>query len=439
MTRAALLDPEFETLSPDDVRRVQDAAWSTQWEHVRRHSTFYRNKLAGHAGQEMTLDSLQEMPFTEKDDLRESQQRQPPFGDYLAAPKTAVRRLHTTSGTTGRALTIVHGKADVDWTAKVGGRAFYAAGLRPGHRVVHCLSYRMWTGGVTDHMSLEAAGACVIPFGVGGAEQLIDAINLYGADTISCTPSYPALLASLLYNSGRDPRELGLKLGLFGGEAGLDSQEFRRSIEVTWGLSVRNANYGMSEVISILGSQSECTTDLHFHAADVVFAEIVDPAGARLPIREGATGELVCTHLRRECQPLIRYRTRDVVTVTGTGVAGCGRTSWRFRVTGRTDDMFNVRGVNVFPSAIQAAILGRSDIGNGQFRIHLRGPGPWDRIELTAEAARGLPTTAFDGAARELEAWVKKITGASAAVTLVTADTFPRTDAKTSLVERLSS
>lgn len=156
---------------------------------------------------------------------------------------------------------------------------------------------------------------------------------------------------------GPAPRDLGLKLGLFGGEAGLDNPELRAAMEEKWGFAVRNANFGLSEVLSILGRQTDWTTDLLCHAADVVFAEIIDQHTlARLPIEAGTTGELVCTHLRKQCQPRVRYRTRDVVTVTATDAGPDGRSARRFRVAGRTDDMFNVCGVNVFPGAVRLAV-----------------------------------------------------------------------------------
>ena len=172
--------------------------------------------------------------------------------------------------------------------------------------------------------------------------------------------------------------------------------------------SVRNANYGTSEVLSIFGGQCERTNDLHFHGSDAIFLEILDANENSLPIQDGTTGEIVCTHLAKECQPLLRYRTRDVITVTGTGRCACGRTGWRFRVTGRTDDMFNVRGVNVFPTAVQKAILSRPEISSGHFRILLKGPGPYDRIEVKAEAAQGLPRDQWLDAANRLAEIIRK-------------------------------
>ena len=351
----ALLHPGFETLDRAALRTHQDALWRSQWRYVADSSAFYARKLPQAVRERAgDLDALVELPFTEKDELRGSQADCYPFGDYAACAADRIVRVHRTSGTTGKPLQLAHSQRDAELTARVGGRAQFAAGLRPGDRVVHCLNYCLWTGGVTDHLTLEAAGACVVPFGVGHSELLLDTIEDLAVTAISCTPSYPALLAGLLRERGREPRDLGLRLGLFGGEAGLDNLDFRRAMEDGWGFGVRNANYGMSEVLSNFASQCERSNDLHFHGGDAVFAEIVDPAGQRQPIREGTTGELVCTHLAKECQPLIRFKTRDVVTVTGTDPCACGRTAWRFRVTGRTDDMFNVRGINVFPTAVGA-------------------------------------------------------------------------------------
>ena len=432
----AMLHPEFETLAAQDVRALQERLWCEQWRYVRATSAFYRAKLDRRLPAELALDALERLSFTDKEELRASQERAYPFGDYIACGEEQVVRLHRTSGTTGRPLQLGSSRRDVAIIARIGGRAMFAAGARPGDRVVHCLNYCVWTGGVTDHLTLEEAGACVVPFGVGNTERLLETIADLRITAISCTPSYPALLEQVLRSADRRPRDLGLRLGLFGGEAGLDNPEFRQHLEDTWGMRARNANYGMSEVLSNLASQCERTNDLHFHGADALFAEIIDAAGNPLPLREGSTGELVCTHLAKECQPLIRYRTRDLITITGTGPCACGRTSWRFRVSGRTDDMFNVRGVNVFPTAVQHGVLSRPDLSSGQFRIVLRGPGPYDRIEVEAEATPGLDPAQWADAAGALEAAVHRHAGAAARVLLLPPESLPRTHGKTSLIVR---
>ena len=433
----AMLHPDFETLPPADARKLQDSLWAQQWPYVKA-SVFYQQKLGRMFARDIVLDQLAELPCTEKDDLRKSQELSYPFGDYIRCREDQIVRLHRTSGTTGRPLHLASSQKDVSLVAKVGGRALFAAGVRPGDRVVHCLNYCMWTGGLTDHMALETAGACVIPFGTGNTAKLLEIIEDLGVNVISSTPSYPSLLEKILRETSKKrPRDLGLRLGLFGGEAGLDNPELRAAMENTWGFGVRNANYGMSEVLSLFASQCERTNDLHFHGSDAVFIEILDANENSLPVREGTTGELVCTHLAKECQPLIRYRTRDVITITATAPCECGRTAWRFRVTGRTDDMFNVRGVNVFPTAVQKAILSRPDIASGQYRIILNGPGPYDRVEVKAEAAASLATTDWANAAKRLARVIQETAGASAEVVLVPIGHLPRTDGKTSWIERI--
>ena len=437
-----LFDPEFETMSPDAVRQYQDAAWERQWDYVRSRSSFYQKKLAAFSGRRISLDDLQDLPLTEKDELRISQEGDYPFGDYIACPQSDVVRMHRTSGTTGRPLILSNSRKDTENVARTGARSMWAAGLRPTDRVVHCLNYCMWTGGFTDHTVLEATGATVLPYGIGNTVQLIRSIKELGITAISCTPSYPAMLEKVMREQFPEwqPRDLGLRLGLFGGEAGLDNLAFREAMEEKWGFKVRNANFGLSEVLSILGGQTAWTNDLLYHASDVVFAEILDPeSGQRLPIRDGSVGELVCTHLAKECQPLVRYRTRDVVTVTGTGPGPDGRTAWRFCVTGRTDDMFNVRGINVFPSAVRAAVEALPQWSSGHFRIVLRGPGPYDRIEVKVESAQHLAPSEWGGAKERLEREIQGRIGATATVEMVPFESLGRTDGKTKWVEQVAA
>ncbi len=437
MTHPNLFHPDFESLPSLDVQHLQEKKWEKQWDYICNHSTFYKNKLSRFIGQPLSLSALQDLPLTDKEELRASQERCAPYGDYVACPTDKVTRIHCTSGTTGRPLILANSQKDLNIIAQQGARSMYASGLRPGDRVIHCLNYSLWTGGVTDHMTLEAAGATVIPFGVGKTKQLLETIINLGVTAISCTPSYPSLLEKVLREEfGKSPKELGLKLGLFGGEAGLDNMELRQRMEDTWGFSVRNANFGLSEIMSTMGSQCEHTTDLHFHSADTVFFEILDTSsGQRLDIKEGTTGELVCTNLEKECQPLIRYRTRDVVTITGADPCSCGRTSFRFRITGRTDDMFNVRGINVFPTAIQKVVAANSQC-SGHFKINLRGSGPYDKVELEVEASEQLPKDDWGMVERLIEDDIRKTVGASAKVVLIAFESLARTAGKTSFIDR---
>ena len=433
-----LLDPAFETMPPRRVRARQQRLWQRQWPYVCAHSAFYRRKFADTSRRHVSLADLGDLPLTDKDELRESGQRRPPFGDHVACDEPQIVRLHRTSGTTGAALNIAWTVADARRTARVGARAMFAAGLRPSDRVVHCLNYCVWTGGLTDHLSLEATGATVVPFGVGNTRRLLETIEEIGVTAISCTPSYPALMEKVLRESiGREPRDLGLRLALFGGEAGLDNMRFRQTLERTWGFAARNANYGLSEVLSQFAGQCEQTNDLHFHAGDVLYAEILDPEdGSTMPIEPGVRGELVLTNLCKQAQPLVRYRTRDLVTISAVDGCPCGRTSWRFRVTARTDDMFNVRGVNVFPAAIHEVLASAGDLTSGHFRIQLRGPGPFDRIEMKVEAARDLPADAWPRTGAALEERIRGVIAAGATITIVPHLSLPRTGGKTPWIER---
>jgi phenylacetate-CoA ligase len=409
--------------------------WEKQRDYVSTRSPLHQRTWSG-TKVPLKLDAIAELPLIDKEMLRDSQRASPPFGDYLAADPTEVARVHRTSGTTGTAMNLALSRRDAHETAVVGGRAQSAGGLGAGHRVVHCLNYRLWMGGFTDHTTLEATGASVVPFGVGETQLLIRTIRELDINAISCTPSYPAVLERVLAEHFPEikPRDLGLKLGLFGGEAGLDNQDFRRRLEQIWGFKVRNANYGVSDVFCNFAGQSECDNDLHFVALDVLHPELIEPAsGSVLPWREGERGELVLTHVSRECQPLVRFRTGDIIMLTRTGRAACGRTAPRFRVVGRSDDMIVVRGINAFPTQI-AAILNQYEALSGEYRIVLDGSGPYDVLPIEAEIApTGGAQPGFPGA---LEAHIKRDIGVTAKISLVSFGSLPRTEGKTKRVIR---
>jgi phenylacetate-CoA ligase len=432
-----MLLPRAEFLDLETLSAHRQACWERQREHVARNSALYR-RLYGGAVLPRRLEDLPNLPFSDKEMLRSSQTAHPPFGDYLAAPETRITRIHRTSGTTGTAMNLALSTQDARETALVGARAQGASGLGPGHRVVHCLNYRMWMGGLTDHMTLEATGAAVIPFGVGDSALLIQAIRELGITAISCTPSYPAVLERVLAEQfpALKPADLGLQLGLFGGEAGLENIDLRLRLESVWGFEVRNSNYGVSDVFCNLAGQTELDNDLHFMALDVLHPELVAPdTGVPLPWREGESGELVLTHVNRECQPLVRFRTGDIICLTGTDRAACGRTAPRFRVIGRVDDMVVVRGINAFPTQV-AAIINRVSALSGEYRIVLTGPPPYDLLPLEVELANGIEADEARGLADGLAATVKRELGVSARVSTLPFNTLPRTESKTRRVMR---
>jgi phenylacetate-CoA ligase len=321
-------------------------------------------------------------------------------------------------------------------TQTVGGRAQRSAGLTADHKVVHCLNYQMWMGGVTDHLTLEATGALVIPFGVGSTELLIHTILELGITAISCTPSYPAVLERVIADKYPElsPRELGLKLGLFGGEAGLDDPNLRARLKDTWGFEPRNANFGVSDVFSNFAAQCEHDTRLHFLAGDVLYPELIDPDTlAPVALTAGQTGELVLTHLERECQPLVRFRTGDIIAVDETKPCTCGRTGFRFRVIGRSDDMVVVRGLNMFPTMVAAVVGGFSEL-TGDYRIVLDGPPPFDTLPVQVELAKDVAVS--PDLAGHIEQAFKRSLGATTRIVLKPHGYFPATEGKTKRVIR---
>ncbi|MCC0080888.1 MAG: phenylacetate--CoA ligase family protein [Rhodobacter sp.] len=431
----------MSTLTDGEKRPVAElephiqSLWQRQGAYVAETSAFYRALWQGRRLPRDVRD-LPELPLSDKAQLRQSQADHPPFGDYLAAPRSLANRLHRTSGTTGQAMNLALSARDASITQEVGGRCHRSAGLTPDHTVVHCLNYQMWMGGLTDHMTLEATGALVVPFGVGSTDLLIRTIRDVGITAISCTPSYPAVLERVIADHfpGLAPRDLGLKLGLFGGEPGLDDPAFRARLRDTWGMEPRNANYGVSDVFSNFGAECAHDTRLHFMAADVLYPELIDPdSGSPIALEAGARGELVLTHLVRDCQPLVRFRTGDIVAIGDTAPCACGCTGFRFSVIGRSDDMVVVRGLNMFPSMV-AAVLNEIPELSGDYRITLDSPPPHDTLPVTAELAQGVEST--DGLARRVELAIKSRLGASATVTLCPANTFPRTEGKTKRVIR---
>lgn len=428
------MHPDGEFLPFSDLAALQNAAWAKQRAHVAG-SPFFRRLWNG-AELPETLHDLANLPFSSKADLRLSQETHPPFGDYLATERTQVNRLHRTSGTTGQAMNLALSATDCAMTEVVAGRCQRAAGLGPEHTVVHCLNYKMWMGGLTDHMGLEKTGATVIPFGVGNTELLIRTILEIGVTAISCTPSYPAVIARVLEAKfpGIAPRDLGLQLGLFGGEPGLDDPNLRARIRGQWGLEPRNANYGVSDVFCNFAAQCEHDTRLHFMAADVLYPELIDPdTAASLPLVAGQTGELVLTHLERECQPLVRFRTGDIITVDETDPCTCGRTGFRFRVVGRSDDMVVVRGLNLFPTMVAAVLAGIPEL-SGDYRITLDQPPPYDFLPVEAELSQGhSPTPEL---VDQVSAALKKNLRASARITLLPHGSLPVTEGKTARVIR---
>ena len=419
----------------DEISEHRQHAWEWQSTYVAENSAFYQRLWDGQRPPKR-LAEIAELPLSDKSSLRLAQPASPPFGDYLAARPEKVSRLHRTSGTTGQAMNLALSARDCEVTEIIGGRAQSLAGLKPGMMVVHCLNYQMWMGGLTDHLTLERTGATVVPFGVGSTELLIKTILENGITAISCTPSYPAALEMVIAEKfpHLSPSDLGLKLGLFGGEPGIDDPAFRKRLSDTWGMQPRNSNYGVTDVFCNFASECAYDTALHFVAHDVLHAELIDPDDGSLKRFEaGSSGELVLTHLERECQPLVRFRTGDIIRIENTETCRCGCAGFRFRVIGRSDDMVVIRGLNMFPTMVAAVVTSFKEM-SGDYRIVLDAPPPYDVLPVVVELAEGVQDD--DMLSLRLEKRFKQKLGATIRVKTVPYGTFPRTEGKTKRVIR---
>ena len=433
----------LELLTHDELRnQVELPRLGGQLEHVFQNSSFYQDKLRAEGiktADACDPDRFTSLPFTEKAELLAEQEEHPPFGRLAVGDqKACLRRIHLTSGTTGRPYYIVLSERDVETTLTAGGRAFRCAGLGPEDTVVHCLNYCLWSGGVTDHLCLERTGATVVPFGVGNTKLLLQTIETIRPTAIHCTPSYMSRLQVVLSQEfGMRPRELGLRKGFFAGEGGLQNAAFRRQIEETWGIRAIDANYGMADVLSIFGSECEARQGLHFHGQGIIHIELIDPKSARvLPLEAGQIGELVLTHIDREVQPLVRFRTRDVIEVAGTDTCPCGRKSFRFFVVGRSDNMITIRGVNVFPAATRNLLSERPEWFGGEFQFVLDAPPPYERPLLRVELAESGDNSNTARLAQFIVDACRERLRFTPRVECVPFGTLPRTEGKTQWVRK---
>ena len=430
MTYATMLDPDWEAIQPADLRRAEAEALRRQVDYVHAASPFYQRKFAeAGLGPDAihTPDDLVKLPFTTKAELRGSQEREPPFGDFLACDPVKVARIHRTSGSTGRFIFTALTSADIKWANLVGGRAFWASGLRPHHRIVHCLNYQLWMGGYTEHGNIERTGAAVVPFGVGNTKLLVRVIRDAGVDAIMGTTSYPRVLESVVREElGVEPGDLGLKLAILGGEPGMEDPEFRARIEQVWGMRAQNL-FGISDILCTFGAVCDHVYEIHYQGAGAMIPQLVNPeTGDPLAIEEGAVGELVGTSINKEAQPLLRYRTRDVLEITGTGPCRCGRTGFRFRMIGRADDMVHVRGINVFPTGIARVLNGLHLAVTGEFQVVLDHPPPYEGLDITIEEGEATTDDERPALTNRIVRALKDELDFTARIDLVPPGTLPR-------------
>jgi len=328
-----------------------------------------------------SLEAIRRLPFTTSDDLRAHY----PFG-LLAVSKDEVVRVHTSSGTTGRAKAICFSRNDIDFSANLIARCLVMTGTGKGDTLQNMMTYGLFTGALVMHYGAEKVGALVIPAGPGNTERQIQLMRDFGTTVIHITPSYSLYLASALQQKGIDPhKDLNLRRAYLGAEP--YSEETRKKIEEIYGIDVYNS-YGLTEM-SGPGVAFECSYKNGMHLwEDHFFAEIINPETGEV-LEDGQEGELVLTSLRREAMPLIRYRTRDITKII-TGVCECGRTHRRIsRILGRSDDMFVVKGVNVFPQQIEQVLMGIKGVAQN-YQIQLES---YDHLTIRVEIAKEL----FDG------------------------------------------
>ena len=338
------------------------SALRDQLAYLEASSSFYAERLKGVREHVQTPADLRRLPFTTKEELREGQRREPPFGAHLCAAPERLVRMHVTSGTTGDPVAVGFTRRDHEANSAVGGEAFRIAGLRPNDVVAHCLNYALYAGGIADHMALERSGATVVPVGTGQSQRLLDLIPRLGITAIFGTLSFPAYLAGRARETGIDARALGVRHVVTAGEPGAGLAAVRAEIQEAWGATVADT-FGMSDVWSTMAGACEQAEGLHLTVDDHAVLELVEPdSGSPVELEDGANGELVWTHLGREASPLLRYRSGDLGRVWTTPCA-CGRSSPRIRIDGRRDDMLRVQAVNVYPQAIGAILSEDSRLG----------------------------------------------------------------------------
>ena len=322
-----------------------------------------------------SLDDLRRLPVTTKDDLR----RHYPLG-FLAVPRTEVARVHGSSGTTGKPTFVAYSRADLELWANLCARFLVAGGLRAEHTVQISFGYGLFTGGFGLHYGVEKVGATVVPAAAGNTPRQIMLMQDLGAEVLVGTPTYSLNVAEVARQQGVDPRKLPLKYAHFGGEPW--TEDMRTEIESQLDLLAFN-NYGLSEVMGP-GVSGECAVRDGMHIyEDYFIVECVDPETLK-PVPEGERGELIFTTLCKEAFSVIRYRTRDIASLDSSPCP-CGRTGVRMsRVVGRTDDMLIIRGVNVFPSQVEEALL-RVEGTAPHYLIEVDRPGAMDEVTVHVE------------------------------------------------------
>lgn len=401
------LDP-IETASRDEIEALQFHRMKRSLKHAFENSPFYRNqfiKADVHPEDLKTLGDIAKFPFTTKQDLRDCY----PFGMF-AVPQSKLVRIHGSSGTTGKPTVVGYTQADIDHWANLIARSIRAAGGRPGDMLHNAYGYGLFTGGLGAHYGAERLGCTVVPMSGGMTERQVTLIHDFKPRIIMVTPSYMLSILDEFRRQGLDPRQSSLQVGIFGAEPWTNAM--RQEIEEAFDMHAVDI-YGLSEVMGP-GVAQECveTKDgLHIWE-DHFYPEIIDPVTGE-PLPDGEMGELVFTTLTKEGLPMVRYRTRDLTRL----LPGTARSMRRIeKITGRSDDMIILRGVNVFPTQIEEQILKCAGLAP-HFQIELSRSGRMDTMTVHVECAEGhADADARTASCKELAHHIKSVIGVSARV-----------------------
>jgi len=404
----AIWDRAKETMDREALASLQLERLKATVARCHEAVPFYRLRLdaAGVDPHDIrSLDDLHRLPFTTKDDFRDNY----PFG-LFAVPQSAIVRVHSSSGTTGKPVVGGYTKADLEMWSELIARIVTAAGVTRDDVAQVSFGYGMFTGGFGLHAGLEKVGATVVPHSAGNTARQIQFMQDFGTTVLIATPSYALYIGEVVRDQGVDLASLKLRLGLFGAEA--CSDEMRAQIEARLPIRATD-NYGLTEVIGPgVAGECECRCGQHVNE-DHFIVECLDPASGE-PVGEGEIGELVFTSLTKEALPVLRYRTRDLCTVS-TERCECGRTTARLgKFRGRTDDMFIIRGVNVFPSTIESVLLQIEGI-QPHYVIVLGREHGQDTFEVQVEVTEAL----FNGWMDDLRAFERRVSEQLRSVLLV--------------------
>lgn len=431
MTDSRGLPDAAERLSHEELAALQLNRLRSTLRHAYDHVDFYRRSFdaAGvHPEDCRSLADLALFPFTTKADLRANY----PFGMF-AVPQAEVRRVHASSGTTGEPTVVGYTERDLDTWADVVARSIRAAGGRPGDKVHVAYGYGLFTGGLGAHYGAERLGCTVIPASGGMTSRQVRIISDFRPEVIMVTPSYMLTLLDEFERQGVDPRSTSLRVGIFGAEPW--GEGMRREIEDRFAIDAVDI-YGLSEVIGP-GVAQECveTKDGPHIWEDHFYPEIVDPLTGE-PVPEGGHGELVFTSLTKEAMPVVRYRTRDLTRL----LPGTARPAFRRmeKITGRSDDMVILRGVNLFPAQIEEIVLGTPGMAP-HFQLRLTREGRLDHLTVRAEARQGATPEQRAAAAPDIVRRVKDGIGVSVAVEIVDPETLERSVGKLKRIVDLRS